>query len=88
MNDITRNGYTPKGMDGSMYVVLGGKNNTMIYPTSENNKNKSVVVKDFKYIQVKKTGKKINTSSIALQSKLYSWILDNIPNTDKTRDIW
>ena len=31
MNKITRNGYVPNGIDGGIYVVLGGAGNTIVY---------------------------------------------------------
>ena len=114
MNKITRNGYVPKGMDGGVYVVLGGAKNTIVFKDSDRNakskeelkKNngdgeaikqtkqvkdkgeKTVVVKDFNYLQLKKPGKGIVTNDIKINAQLYQWLINNIPKSTKTKDIW
>jgi len=92
MSKITRNSYKPAGTDGGIYVILGGNKHSILW-TDKNGKpikgakKGNVTVKDFKYLQVKKPGGKF-VKDILLQTKLYSWILDNAPATLNTKDMW
>lgn len=112
MDKITRKGYTPSGMDGSIYVVLGGAGNSIIYTEKDREATnrdqlksvdgkdgkaiivkgkgteKTVAIKDFNYIQVKKSGKPIEKNNKIVQAKLFQWVMDNIPKTDSTRHLW
>ena len=47
-----------------------------------------VIIKDFKYLQVKEQGKPITTNK-ELMERLHQWVINNIPPTIRTgRDIW
>ena len=93
MNKITRGGYQPKGIDGGIYVVLGGAKHSVVYTDDSGKpikgaKKGGVTIKDFQYIQVKKPGGNVKTNQILLQTKIYQWILDSAPATFKTKDMW
>lgn len=110
LNRITRKGIVPKGLNGSIYVVLGGHTNAIIYRdddrkakskkelknTNVGNKSPyisldaeiSVIIKDFKYVEVKKSGKTIDLNDKKLQAMLYQWVIENIPKTKNTKQIW
>jgi len=84
---------TPKGVNGGVYIVLGGKKNTVFY-TDKNGKpiktgkNKDVmVVKDFSYITVKEPGRSMTTNS-GLQQKAFDWIMANAPRTLTNKNIF
>lgn len=49
---------------------------------------KSPVIKRFKYLNIKKEGQTLKLNDAFLQLKLYSWMVDHIPITKKTKDIW
>lgn len=92
MSKITRNGYKPKGTDGSIYIVLGGAKHSVIYKDKDGkpikNAKGGITIKDFQYVQVKKPGGKIKIDNLLLQTKVYQWIIDNAPATFKTKDMW
>lgn len=116
MEKITRQGYTPKGLDGGIYVVLGGSKNSVVFTDDDRkakskeelkntksskdseaiktggkygkSKEKNIVIKDFNYLQVKKPGEKLKFDNLKIQTKLYSWIIGNIPKTLKTKEMW
>ena len=50
-------------------------------------KKKKVVIKDFKYIQLKKPGKPVE-GKLKLQIELLKWIRLNIPKTSNTKHMW
>jgi len=84
---------TPRGVNGGVYIVLGGKKNTVFY-TDKNGKpiktgkNKDVmVVKDFSYITVKEPGRMM-TSNKDLQKKAFDWIKANAPRTLTNKNIF
>ena len=81
----------PREVDGSVYVILNNKENTIFYLTPDGKpyKTKSghFVVKDFKYIKVKSSGKKVDLE-LEMKEKLLSWIKDNVPkDTLNTRQL-
>jgi hypothetical protein len=45
------------------------------------------VIKDFKYLKVKKKGQPI-TDNKKIMDQIYQWIIKNIPKTDQTKHIW
>ena len=77
---------TPRGVNGGVYIVLGGKNNTVFYTDKDGKplktgKNKdTMVVKDFSYITMKEPGRAM-TSNKDLQNKAFDWIMKNAPRT-------
>ena len=77
---------TPRGINGGVYIILGGRKNTVFYTDSngkplKTGKNKdTMVVKDFSYITMKKPGSGM-TSNKGLQQKAYNWMMDNAPKT-------
>jgi dephospho-CoA kinase len=92
MIDFIKKG-TPRAVDGGVYIILGGKKNTILY-TDKNGKplktgkNKDTfVVKDFNYLTMKEPGKKM-TDDAGLKMKAYQWIKDNAPQTLNTVGIF
>jgi dephospho-CoA kinase len=77
---------TPRGVNGGVYIVLGGKNNTVFYtdkdgkPLKTGKKKDTMVVKDFSYITMKEPGRAM-TSNKDLQNKAFDWIMKNAPRT-------
>jgi len=45
------------------------------------------IIKDFKYLTLKERGKPITTDK-EIHDELMSWVLQNIPKTDKTKFFW
>ena len=84
---------TPRGVGGGVYIILGGKKNTVFYKDKDGNpiktgKNKdTMVVKDFSYITMKEPGRAMTTSK-GLQSKAYDWIMQNAPETLTNKDMF
>jgi hypothetical protein len=84
---------TPRGINGGVYIVLGGKKNTVFYMDSKGNpiktgKNKdTMVVKDFTYITMKEPGKTMTTNK-GLQQKAFDWIMTNAPRTLTNKNIF
>ena len=77
---------TPRTIDGGVYIVLGGKENTVLDTDSEGKpiktgKNKDkIVVKDFSYMTMKTPGRRM-TKNIDLKKQAYKWIMDKAPKT-------
>jgi len=84
---------TPRGIDGGVYIILGGKKNTVFYTDAKGKpiktgKNKDTfVVKDFKYLTMKEPGKKM-TTSIDLHAQALNWIRQNAPRTLTNKDVF
>jgi len=84
---------TPSGIDGGVYIVLGGAKNTVLYkdadgkPIKTGKKKDTIVVKDFSYLTMKEPGKKMTTNS-GLQQKAYDWIMKNAPRTLTNKNIF
>jgi hypothetical protein len=74
-------GNTPVGLNGSITVILNNPAHTVTWGNT-----KSFVIKDFKYITVKKSGHPINKESL-FYSDLFSWIWQHIPRTRDTEEI-
>ena len=87
------NAGTPATLDGSVHVVLGGKKHTVFWKHPKTGREMSpkdggsVLIKDFKYMTVKDTGKNMKDEN-ALKSEILSWIQDNAPKTDKTKELF
>ena len=77
---------TPRTINGGVYIVLGGRKNTVLYTDSngkpiKTGKNKdTVVVKDFSYLTMKVPGSRMTKNS-DLKKQAYNWILQNAPKT-------
>lgn len=72
----------PREVNGSVYVILNNKENTIFYLKPDGKPYKTAsghfVVKDFKYIKVKDSGEKVMLEK-EIKEKLLSWIKDNVP---------
>ena len=84
--DLTKIGL-PKDVDGGFYVILNNRENTIVWIDPKTNKpyknmgkyeKNDLVVKDFKYLTLKKPGKPMNTS-VEIKKELFSWIKNNVP---------
>jgi hypothetical protein len=89
MWDIIKKGKLPKGMGGGFYVILNNRENTIFYTDKSGNKilntKGNPTIKSFKYLTVKESGKKMKDS---LKKELHSWVVDNIPKSKLTQDIF
>ena len=92
MLDFIKDG-TPRAVNGGVYIILGGKKNTVFYTDKDGKplktgKNKDTfVVKDFKYLTLKEPGGKMTTDS-GLKKQAFQWIKDNAPQTLNTAGIF
>ena len=84
---------TPRGVNGGVYIVLGGKKNTVFYTDKDGKpiktgKNKdTMVVKNFSYITMKEPGRAMTTNK-DLQNKAFDWIMANAPRTLTNKNIF
>lgn len=90
MYNMITTGNLPKGMNGGIYVILNNPKNTIYYTDKagdpiKNSKGQSII-KDFKYVTVKKPGKPIRKDAIL--TDLHKWIIDNVPKTELTKHMW
>lgn len=88
-NMITKNNLPP-GMNGGIYVILNKPKHTIYYTDKagdpiKNSQGESII-KDFKYITVKKPGKPIRKDAIL--TDLHKWVIENVPKTELTKHIW
>jgi len=91
------NSGTPKGINGSVHIILGGKEHTVFFKDADGNEfsgqQKSkygtdrVIIKDFKYLTLKEPGKSM-TSDADLRAQAMKWIVDNVPRTLKNAGIF
>jgi len=86
------NAGTPRGVDGAVHVILGGKKHTVFWndpKTGEpyDGSKGRTIVKDFKYLTLKEPGKKM-TDETELKSTVLNWIRNNIPKTKITQHIF
>ena len=85
-------GKLPRGLNGSVRVVLNNRDNTIpwIDPDTKkvmkDHKSGSVLVKDFTYLTFKKEGKTIGPEA-DVKRQLLAWIADNVPKTKLTKDM-
>jgi len=89
-NFITKG--TPRGVDGSVHVILGGKKHTVFWNDPETGEpfdgsKGRILVKDFKYLTLKEPGKKMTTER-ALQQQVLDWIRQNAPKTKATKELF
>ena len=66
-------------INGAIHVILNNRENTVYWG---NDKGEKIdVIKDFKYLTLKKRGKGMMKEK-SIQRQLYQWIVDNIPTGD------
>lgn len=85
-------GKVPNGLDGGIYVILGGAKHTIFHNDPQTGKpldgrDGRIVVKDFKYLKMKDAGRKI-ISEPEVKKQVLDWIKGNIPKTKKTKEIF
>lgn len=73
----------PKEIDGSIYVILNNRENTIPYINPKTKKpyrtkRGEIVVKSFTYLKLKDTGKPAK-KEIQIKKQLLTWIRDNVP---------
>ena len=83
---------TPRGVNGAVHVILGGKKHTVFYTDPKSGKpfdgsDGRVVVKDFKYITLKQPGKAM-AGETAVKQQVINWMRQNAPKTEKTKEIF
>ena len=86
------NAGTPRGVNGSVHVILGGAKHTVFWndpKTGEpyDGSKGRIIVKDFKYLTLKEPGKPMTNES-ALKSEVFKWIKENAPKTKVTKEIF
>ena len=86
------NAGTPRGVDGAVHVILGGKKHTVFWNDPKTGKpydgsEGRTIVKDFKYLTLKEPGKRM-TDETALKTEVLNWIRSNAPKTKKTKGIF
>ena len=79
---LVRDG-TPKEIDGSVYIILNNRENTVLWIDPKTNKPYKTkfnepIVKDFTYLKIKEPGKSAN-KEIDIKKQLLTWIRDNVP---------
>jgi len=85
-------GKVPNGVNGGIYVILGGAKHTVFYTDPRTGKpldgrDGRMVVKDFKYLKIKDPGKRMQDIT-SFNHEVLSWIKGNIPKTKKTKEIF
>lgn len=90
--DAVTKGTIPRSlMDGGMYVILNNQENTVFWTDKEGNKIKDAsgnpVIKDFTYLTIKEPRKSVSSAK-AVQAQLYQWVVQNVPKTKLTKDIF
>jgi len=91
------NNGTPAGINGSVHIILGGKEHTVFFKDADGNEfsghqrskygTDRVIIKDFKYLTLKEPGKAM-TSDAGLRAQAMKWIVDNVPRTLKNAGIF
>ena len=90
MYDVIK-GKLPKGLNGSVRVILNNRDNTIPYVDPDTKKpmktsQGNIKVKDFTYLTFKKEGKTIGPE-MDVKRQLLGWIAANVPKTKLTRDM-
>ena len=90
MYDVIK-GKLPKGLNGSVRVILNNRDNTIPYVDPDTKKpmktsQGNIKVKDFTYLTFKKEGKSIGPE-MDVKRQLLGWIAANVPKTKLTRDM-
>eukprot|EP00919_Chromeraceae_sp_WS-2016_P053196 GHVR01126343.1.p1 GENE.GHVR01126343.1~~GHVR01126343.1.p1 ORF type:complete len:305 (+),score=25.92 GHVR01126343.1:75-989(+) len=89
MTEIIK-GKLPRGVNGEVRVILNNRRNTIPWTDANGNVikgsgSKEMVIKDFTYVTLKKSGKKFMNDA-AVQKQVFNWIQDNVPK-DALRQI-
>ena len=84
-------GKLPRGLNGSVRVVLNNRDNTIPYVDPDTKKpmktsQGNILVKDFTYLTFKKEGKSVGPE-MDVKRQLLGWIAANVPKTKLTRDM-
>ena len=84
-------GSLPRGLNGSVRVILNNRENTIPYVDPDTKKpmktkQGDIIVKDFTYLTFKKEGKTIGPETDVLR-QLLGWIAANVPKTKLTKDM-
>ena len=82
---VTKNTISRDMLDGGIYIILNNKENTVFYETKDGKK--TAIIKDFTYLTVKEPGQAIKTDK-AVRQQLGKWVIDNVPKTKLTADIF
>ena len=90
MYDVIK-GKLPRGLNGSVRVVLNNRDNTIPYVDPDTKKpmktsQGNILIKDFTYLTIKKEGKSIGPE-MDVKRQLLGWIAANVPKTKLTRDM-
>ena len=90
MYDVIK-GKLPRGLNGSVRVILNNRDNTIPYVDPDTKKpmktsQGNLLVKDFTYLTFKKEGKSIGPE-MDVKRQLLGWIAANVPKTKLTRDM-
>jgi len=90
MYDVIK-GKLPRGLNGSVRVILNNRDNTIPYVDPDTKKpmktsQGNIKVKDFTYLTFKKEGKSIGPE-MDVKRQLLGWIAANVPKTKLTRDM-
>jgi dephospho-CoA kinase len=90
MYDVIK-GKLPRGLNGSVRVILNNRENTIPYVDPDTKKpmktsQGNILVKDFTYLTFKKEGKSIGPE-MDVKRQLLGWIAANVPKTKLTRDM-
>ena len=84
-------GKLPRGLNGSVRVILNNRDNTIPYVDPDTKKSMKtsqgdIIIKDFTYLTLKKEGKSIGPE-MDVKRQLLGWIAANVPKTKLTRDM-
>jgi dephospho-CoA kinase len=84
-------GKLPRGLNGSVRVILNNRDNTIPYVDPDTKKpmktsQGDITIKDFTYLTLKKEGKSIGPE-MDVKQQLLGWIAANVPKTKLTRDM-
>ena len=84
-------GKLPRGLNGSVRVVLNNRDNTIPYVDPDTKKpmktsQGDIIIKDFTYLTLKKEGKSIGPE-MDVKRQLLGWIAANVPQTKLTKDM-
>ncbi len=84
-------GKLPRGLNGSVRVILNNRDNTIPYVDPDTKKpmktsQGDITIKDFTYLTLKKEGKSIGPE-MGVKRQLLGWIAANVPKTKLTKDM-
>jgi dephospho-CoA kinase len=82
MSEIVK-GKIPRGVNGSVQVILNNRDQTVLYVDKDGNPIKgsgagNIIVKDFTYVTLKKSGKPF-IKEADVQRQIFNWISKNVP---------